>query len=1176
MKSARVAAAAMFLCFAIALAQQPADTTASAPASGGAPSSTATPCPTPSGSSSGCPVQVTINNNPVPTPSPSPTPRPPKGSINMEPVYLNKDCPCPDAKKTAAIAKILDSLVPGAHVTAADPGILAIVWDDAVSREAVDYLKVLAQNLNQSAQPPSPDSPAPKSPKIVTLKNHKAQEIAHKLDNSVPGITVAAIPNDADDALVLTWDKDPLAAAVPDLLKIIDSLDAADTVGSASSHIIRLYNTRKASEIAKILNNFQSGTQKITVANQGEDVLVLTGSLPGSEIVIDELKRYVAVLDLPRPQLALNLWSVQVSSGKLEDVNKDAGRIRQAVNSYNSLLGESYDRGWRVITHLRDHADSWDWLDASFHNYVGQRFISCSPFYQGGDGPANATQLCFAEDRYSPMARPEGALSRAFLHACKKGEYCLGYTFAFDPLKASLTNLFFALAAADRPGPLAEEIVKCMESADPNCGSQAGKKLLQQHGLYPYQFKLDSDPNMPQCRFVLEPEGDCKSKNQESADAEAAKANEVAANASQLRQAASSKAAKAQAAKIEANAAVGQAAAKLAEAREAARKAARVLNRQAAKAAADTAAMAENAAADAAKAAEKAGAANEAAQRALQDADAAKTKADQAVQDADAAKAKTDQAARDAFATAPQVAGQAAQEAAEIARLAQAASHRADQEPDNMAARDAADAAARAAQDAANTAKLVAQTAAGVVSVVVPQADCEMLDQQGYQQDKQDYERHQPNAEEDKRSYAEHVSRELHFACLGYELQNVFASGRRTGLMRAAIADFLFHYKMSVQYPHDFVAYDLSHSADTLDSYFHPLLTAYNHDIAALLRFLQDDKLQPVSKDFASEGIVSVSVISGNPASVDAKTANSFESTTPFTIAEFLNQLKAAESSTPALLKNNLTAEEANAIVAAFNVQKPTNISIGRDLSLTATAFSLATGSAADLKVTMASKDDGQPQQTFQGGTKNDINPSRVAAHTVDTTVRVESTKLFDLSSLSARLTYRGNSWPVPIVGELPWIGPAFRWPGSVHKVFHRSFAIISAVIVPNATDLAEGMPFTGDRILGIPAPTTQPCQEPPPPKCPTGSCVKPEKKCPAPPERQTEKGTAQVDFATGFHAKALALDSLYELPTQVREFHKEKLRCFINNDSPSTCKDLNFENFPEGGKPGDKNAEEP
>jgi hypothetical protein len=960
MKSVSCAIAAIFLYLAVASAQQPSGTPAPAPASGAASS-----CPPATPSGANCPAQVTINNNPAPTPSPSPSPQPRKGPAQLRLVALKYDkdkCPCPDAKKTAAIAKTLDSIVPGAHVTAADAGILAIVWDDSVSPKAVDNLADLAQQLFDSKQAPLPDSPAaPKSPLIKRLNNHKAQEIANKVAASVPGITVAAIPNDTDDALVITWDKDPLAAAVADLLKIIDGLDAADTAGYASSHIIRLYNNRQATDIAKKLNSFQFGSQKITVTNQGEDLLILTGSAPGSEAAIDELKRYIAVMDLPRPQLALNLWSVQISSGKRDEVTNDSEDVRRIVNSYNSVLAESYDRGWAVITYLKDHTNSHqpEWLDKSFSDYIGKRFISCSPFYATGGAP---TQLCLAED--DPTHKKE-LPNRTFLHACAKGQYCLGYTFAFDPLKASLTNLFFVLAAADRPAAVAASVVECMQSNSPQCGQRKGQDLLENV----LKISPKTQEGGKTCKFDLEPEAGCQP-------------------------------------------AVKQ-----------------------------------------------------------------------------------------------------------------------DTTPDtNLASRE---------------------------------RECAASDLDQYTLDL---------ASPD----SELMPRRLHFECFAAELQNVFGSSRRTGLTRAAIADFLFHYKMSVEYPHDFVPYDLSHSADTLDSWFHPLLAAYNQDLAALLQALRGWR-SLTTKQFKSEGIVSVSVISGNPASVDAKTANSFESTTPFTIAEFLNQLKAAESSTPALLKNNLSAEEANAIVAAFNVQKPTNISIGRDLSLTATAFSLATGSAADLKVTMAAKDDGQPQQTFpSSGTKNDINPSRVASHTVDTTVRVESTKLFELSTLSAELTYRGNSVPVPVVGELPWIGPAFRWPGKVHKVFHRSFAIISAVIVPNAADLAEGMPFTTDRILAIPAPVAKPCQEPAPPKCPAGTCVEPQKKCPVPPDRQPEIGATSREFSNQYHVKTLSLDSLHELPPQVREFHKEKLRCFISNDSLATCGSLNFENFPEDGRPGDKNAEEP
>ena len=45
----------------------------------------------------------------------------------------------------------------------------------------------------------------------------------------------------------------------------------------------------------------------------------------------------------------------------------------------------------------------------------------------------------------------------------------------------------------------------------------------------------------------------------------------------------------------------------------------------------------------------------------------------------------------------------------------------------------------------------------------------------------------------------------------------------RAGLLRAAVADFLFNYKWATQYPHDFIPDDLTQSAQELNTEFNPL-----------------------------------------------------------------------------------------------------------------------------------------------------------------------------------------------------------------------------------------------------------------------------------------------------------------------------------------------------------------
>jgi hypothetical protein len=81
--------------------------------------------------------------------------------------------------------------------------------------------------------------------------------------------------------------------------------------------------------------------------------------------------------------------------------------------------------------------------------------------------------------------------------------------------------------------------------------------------------------------------------------------------------------------------------------------------------------------------------------------------------------------------------------------------------------------------------------------------------------------------------------------------------------------------------------------------------------------------------------------------------------------------------------------------------------------------------------------------------------------------VRVKSLRLFELSAFSAELRRGGESIPlIPPFIELPVIGSFARLPVKPGTVYHRSFAIISAVVLPTAADLATTVTASPDLII--------------------------------------------------------------------------------------------------------------
>jgi hypothetical protein len=167
------------------------------------------------------------------------------------------------------------------------------------------------------------------------------------------------------------------------------------------------------------------------------------------------------------------------------------------------------------------------------------------------------------------------------------------------------------------------------------------------------------------------------------------------------------------------------------------------------------------------------------------------------------------------------------------------------------------------------------------------------------------------------------------------------------------------------------------------------------------------------------------------------------------------------------VLKSNLSANEATVIIGALNSVQPTTAQIGREFKVTITPHSLSGASAAQLDVSLDAHEVAEP--TLFTKDKSNSSPdqlSRVAQHTINTKVRLESIKLFEISSFTAMLERSRKNFPLlPPFFEVPYIGSFISLPLPGAKEFHRSTAVMSAIVVPTAADLANGLAFNNDRL---------------------------------------------------------------------------------------------------------------
>jgi hypothetical protein len=430
------------------------------------------------------------------------------------------------------------------------------------------------------------------------------------------------------------------------------------------------------------------------------------------------------------------------------------------------------------------------------------------------------------------------------------------------------------------------------------------------------------------------------------------------------------------------------------------------------------------------------------------------------------------------------------------------------------------------------------------------------------------------------------------------------------GQARAAIADFLYHYKMSVQYPHEFSPYDLTRSAEEMNKSVRPFIDAFNRDLTAfqqISQYLLNAKTSNGdTKEWFGSGkgrfnynaLVSVHTISGSEAIVDTTTESYLDTLSMPTLAGVLGSLNNAlpeagssgssngattttsttttngsstttssttqpvvPTSKPAKAQgilSNLSLNQAQVLAGAIGAFQPNHAHIGRQTTVDVLPESLSGASSAELQVALHSADGANPPSFVWSapGGPSDPEVSRFSNSSISTRIRVDSVKMFEVASFSAELlTSRKNVpiFPVPLV-QLPYLSSVFSIPLHPAREFHSNIAVMSAVIIPTATDLASGIRFVADRLV-----------EPPPLGQKLG--------CYWPPYSGHPPSPNYPHFCK--LRPAVALSDLADQP--IREFHRKTIYCLStgmtaaeSNLLPSDdvtgqaeCNDLTFSEVP-------------
>jgi len=197
-------------------------------------------------------------------------------------------------------------------------------------------------------------------------------------------------------------------------------LVAADSAPPPAQHSVHLYYTRTATDLATALS---PGFPGLNLKALGNDTLVFSTNKPEDEATIAQLLRWIAVLDSPKPEVSLNVWSVQLSSHDPNGLTVPASAVGRAVSHFNQGLQDALEGGWKNLVARRASADPLTFFAPTFSSYIDENFPS-------------------------PAGQPKLSL--------KFGR-------AFNPLQPNLTHMLGFIAAVRDPGALASCFVNGME-----------------------------------------------------------------------------------------------------------------------------------------------------------------------------------------------------------------------------------------------------------------------------------------------------------------------------------------------------------------------------------------------------------------------------------------------------------------------------------------------------------------------------------------------------------------------------------------------------------------------------------------------------------------------------------------------------------------------------------------
>ncbi len=206
----------------------------------------------------------------------------------------------------------------------------------------------------------------------LQVNKGKSGRIADVLAGLIEGVKLTAV----GDRLIFSVRDDvprQVDADIRHLVLVLDNVlkvpkpPSTDPNAGLWARVERVYHV----DAATVATALDQSIEGVKVKPVGADRLVVFAEGASQGRKVREMRRRIALLDLPQPKMSLQMWAFQMSDKDAVNVQKASVLLRQITYDFDQQISAAFDRAWDHIVGLfATHAAEKSIFDQALYDYL--------------------------------------------------------------------------------------------------------------------------------------------------------------------------------------------------------------------------------------------------------------------------------------------------------------------------------------------------------------------------------------------------------------------------------------------------------------------------------------------------------------------------------------------------------------------------------------------------------------------------------------------------------------------------------------------------------------------------------------------------------------------------------------------------------------------------------------